>query len=198
MVDGLPITNSNLSAWQASLAYVPQQIVLVDDTIAQNIAFGVPGGEIDMAAVESAGRIARIHDFIVEELPRGYRTTVGERGVRLSGGQRQRIAIARALYRNPQVLVFDEATSALDNETEGAVMEAIDQLRGALTLIIVAHRLTTIRSCDCLFLLEHGELSDGELPRNCEDRISSSIGWLLSVNTGGWRALPVILSLNST
>ena len=127
-VDGVAITPDNLRAWQNSIGYVPQQIFLTDDTIAANIAFGLPRDEIDMDAVERAARVAELHGFISTDLPLGYQTRVGERGVRLSGGQRQRIGIARALYHDPDVLIMDEATSALDNLTEKAVMDAVHNL----------------------------------------------------------------------
>jgi ATP-binding cassette, subfamily B, bacterial PglK len=157
-VDGEPVTEANLRSWQASVAYVPQTIFLTDDTIAANIAFGVPRAEIDMAAVETAARIAALHDFIMNDLPAGYETTVGERGVRLSGGQRQRIGIARAMYRDPTLLIMDEATSALDNITEREVMEAVQRIRMDKTIILIAHRLTTVQTCDTIFLMERGEL----------------------------------------
>jgi ABC-type multidrug transport system fused ATPase/permease subunit len=158
-VDGIPITGGNLRKWQRSIGYVPQQIFLADDTVAANIAFGVTAEKIDIAAVERASHIANLHDFVAFELPDAYATTVGERGVRLSGGQRQRIGIARALYHNPQVLVLDEATSALDNLTERAVMEAVHNIGNKMTIILIAHRLTTVRNCDCIFLLEHGRVA---------------------------------------
>lgn len=157
-VDGLKLTDNLVRTWQRSIGYVPQQIFLSDDTVAGNIAFGLRAKAIDMDAVERAARIAQLHDFVVSELPQGYETLVGERGVRLSGGQRQRIGIARALYRDPDVLVFDEATSALDTITELAVMEALQNLTGKRTTILIAHRLSTVRSCDCIYLLEHGKL----------------------------------------
>ena len=157
-VDGTVLTADNLRSWQASIAYVPQAIFLTDDTIAANIAFGVPKGEIDMAAVEHAARVAALHDFILSELPTGYDTRVGERGVRLSGGQRQRIGIARAMYRDPTLLIMDEATSALDNITEREVMEAMQRIRGDKTIILIAHRLSTVRSCNTIFLMERGRL----------------------------------------
>ncbi len=156
LVDGAPITSANLRAWQRSLGYVPQSIYLTDESVAQNIAFGVPREKIDRAAVERAARIAALHDFVLEELPKGYDTIVGERGVRLSGGQRQRIGIARALYTDPSLLIMDEATSALDNITERAVMEAVDNIRHDRTIILIAHRLSTVRGCDTIFLLERG------------------------------------------
>ena len=138
---------------------MPQHIFLSDDTIAANIAFGVEADQIDHQSVERAARIANLHDFITNELPDRYQTMVGERGVRLSGGQRQRIGIARALYHDPDVLVLDEATSALDNVTEQAVMEAIHGLSRQKTIIMIAHRLSTVRQCDCIFFLENGRLS---------------------------------------
>lgn len=157
LVDGVPLNASNVRAWQRGIGYVPQQIFLTDESVAANIAFGVPQQEIDPEAVEHAARGARIHEFIMRELPKGYQTPVGERGVRLSGGERQRIGIARALYHNPSVLIFDEATSALDNLTEKAVMDAVHNLAGAKTIIIIAHRLSTVRACDEIFLLEAGK-----------------------------------------
>ena len=157
-VDGVAITGANVRAWKRSIGYVAQQIFLADDTVASNIAFGVPDDKIDMAAVERAARTAMVHDFIVGKLPQGYRTMVGERGVRLSGGERQRIGIARALYHDPDVLVLDEATSALDNVTERAVMDAIHSIGRSKTVILIAHRLTTVRACDSIFVLEEGGL----------------------------------------
>ncbi len=157
-VDGIPVTEENRRAWQKTLGYVPQSIFLTDDTIAANIAFGVPKDEIDMAAVERVGKTAALHDFVISDLPQGYQTMVGERGVRLSGGQRQRIGIARALYRNPALLIMDEATSALDNITERVVMEAVQNIRSDKTVILIAHRLSTVKSCDTIFLMERGRL----------------------------------------
>jgi ABC-type multidrug transport system fused ATPase/permease subunit len=158
-VDGVPIDFKSRRNWQRTIGYVPQQIYLADDTVAANIAFGLEPREIDEAAVERAARIASLHEFVVKELAHGYRTTVGERGVRLSGGQRQRIGIARALYHNPQVLILDEATSALDNLTEQAVMEAVNKLRHDITIILIAHRLTTVRECDQIYLLDRGRVA---------------------------------------
>ena len=157
-VDGQELTDDHVRLWHRSLGYVPQQIFLSDDTVAGNIAFGLPEKRIDMRAVEQAAKIANLHDFVVHELPDGYRTRVGERGVRLSGGQRQRIGIARALYHDPDVLILDEATSALDNLTEQAVMEAVHNLANRKTIVLIAHRLTTVRNCDRIFLLEQGNL----------------------------------------
>jgi ABC-type multidrug transport system fused ATPase/permease subunit len=158
VVDGTVISDKLVRAWQNNIGYVPQSIFLSDDTIAANIAFGVGRDAIDMAAVERAARIANLHEFVVNELPEGYQTRVGERGVRLSGGQRQRIGIARSLYRDPDLLVLDEATSALDSNTERAVMEALQNLGRSKTVIMIAHRLTTIQHCDKIFLLEKGRL----------------------------------------
>lgn len=157
-VDGIPINSLNVRLWRRNIGYIPQTIFLSDDTIAANIAFGIEPDAIDLAAVERAARIARLHDFIVQELPKGYRTEVGERGVRLSGGQRQRIGIARALYHDPGVLIMDEATSALDSSTESAVMEAIFGLEHSKTIIIIAHRLSTVRRCDCIHLFGDGHI----------------------------------------
>ena len=137
---------------------MPQNIYLADDTIAANIAFGVDPGNIDHEEVVRAAKNASIHDFVINELPKKYETTVGERGIRLSGGQRQRIGIARALYRQPQLLILDEATSALDNLTEEIVMEAVRNIGKNITIIIIAHRLSTVKDCDKIFLLENGQI----------------------------------------
>ena len=157
-VDGTPLGPDTLRAWQNAIGYVPQQIFLTDDTVAANIAFGLPPEARDPAAIERAARLAELHDFVIRDLPQGYDTEVGERGVRLSGGQRQRIGIARALYHDPAVLILDEATSALDNLTERAVMDAVRNLAHAKTIIMIAHRLTTVRACDTIFLIEYGKL----------------------------------------
>ncbi|EFK96136.1 ABC-type multidrug transport system, ATP binding permease protein, partial [sediment metagenome] len=157
-VDGTPLSDGDIREWQRVIGYVPQQIFLSDETIEGNIAFGVPSKSIDRAAVERAARAADLHDFIVTELPDGYDTTVGERGVRLSGGQRQRIGIARALYREPDLLILDEATSALDNLTEQSVMKAVRTLEGDKTIVLVAHRLSTVRTCDRIYMLNQGRV----------------------------------------
>lgn len=157
-VDGTPVTQRNLRKWQDLLGYVPQHIYLSDSTIRSNIAFGVPEAEIDEDRVRRAARIANLDSF-VRELPRGYDTTVGERGIRLSGGQRQRIGIARALYSEPDVLILDEATSSLDGMTENVVMEAIGSLARQKTIILIAHRLTTVRDCDVIYLMEAGRIT---------------------------------------
>jgi ABC-type multidrug transport system fused ATPase/permease subunit len=160
LVDGAPVaTETARRAWQRSIGYVPQHIFLSANTVAANIALGVPAEEIDMAAVERAARVAQLHDFIMKELPDGYQSEIGDRGVNLSGGQRQRIGIARALYRDPEVLVLDEATSALDVLTERAVMRALATLGDAKTIIMVAHRLSTVRDCDEILLLERGQVA---------------------------------------
>lgn len=157
-VGGTRITECNRREWQKSIGYVPQDIFLVDDTISKNIAFGCDEREIDMEAVIRAGKIANIHDFVMDELPHGYNTAVGERGVRLSGGQRQRIGIARALYNQPQVLILDEATSALDGATEQMIVDAVNNLDGGITIIMIAHRVSTLRQCDRIYLLESGQI----------------------------------------
>jgi len=157
-VDGYEISKYNRRAWQQNIGYVPQNIFLSDDTIAANIAFGVNSKFINQKNVESAAKIAKLHEFVIDELPQKYQTTIGERGVRLSGGQRQRIGIARALYHNPKILILDEATSALDNITEKAVMEAVNNITHDITIIIIAHRLNSIKNCDTIFLLEKGQL----------------------------------------
>jgi len=157
-VDGVPVSDEQLRAWQKSLGYVPQEIFLTDTSIAENIALGIPKAQIDQAQVERCARMAQVHEFIVHDLTAQYETLVGQRGVRLSGGQRQRIGIARALYHNPEVVVFDEATSALDTVTEQAVMDAIDALAHQKTIILIAHRLSTVKNCDQIVLLEQGAI----------------------------------------
>jgi ABC-type multidrug transport system fused ATPase/permease subunit len=157
LIDGRRLDNDLRAAWQAEIAHVPQAIYLADDTLAANIAFGVPAAEVDMDRVEQAARSAGIADFI-DNLPQRYGTKTGERGVRLSGGQRQRIGIARALYKRASVLVFDEATSALDTRTEEGVMASIGALGSDMTIVMIAHRLTTLKDCDRVIHLEHGRI----------------------------------------
>jgi ABC-type multidrug transport system fused ATPase/permease subunit len=157
LIDGTELTDANRSSWQAQIAHVPQLIYLADATVAENIAFGIEPEKIDRELVRKAAERAELTD-VIAGLPKGYDTFVGERGVRLSGGQRQRIGIARALYKRADVLVFDEATSALDNETEAAVMDAIDRLDRNLTIIIIAHRLSTLDGCDTIVRLENGRI----------------------------------------
>ena len=158
-IDETPLSRDNLRSWQRSIGYVPQSIFLTDDSVRQNIAFGVTKDAVDDQAVERAARLAALHDFVMDELPEGYETIVGERGVRLSGGQRQRIGIARALFHNPSLLILDEATSALDNITERVVMEAVETIRDEMTIIMIAHRLSTVRNCDVIYVMEHGTVA---------------------------------------
>ncbi|WP_008312894.1 ABC transporter ATP-binding protein [Leptolyngbya sp. PCC 6406] len=155
--DGVPLTGESLRAWQRTVAHVPQSIFLSDGSITENIAFGVDPAAVDFEQVQKAAHLAQIAAF-VEDLPAGYDTYVGERGIRLSGGQRQRIGIARALYKRASVIVFDEATSALDNLTEREVMAAIHGLSRQITIILIAHRLTTVEKCDCIFELSQGKV----------------------------------------
>jgi len=157
-IDGAVLDIARMGAkWRETVGYVPQSIFLSDDTIERNIAFGVRDGEIDTDRVRRVAQQAEVHAF-VDELPEGYQTLTGERGVRLSGGQRQRIGLARALYRNPSLLVLDEATSALDGATEAAVMKAIYGLERERTVVVIAHRLQTVRKCDRILLLDRGLL----------------------------------------
>lgn len=156
-VDDIVIKGESKKAWQKIIAHVPQNIYLADATLAENIAFGLSKDKIDMERVKIAAKKAKI-DHFAESSPEGYETTVGERGMRLSGGQRQRIGIARALYKEATVLIFDEATSALDNSTEREIMDAIDSLDSSLTVIIVAHRLTTIKKCDVVIEISQGKI----------------------------------------
>jgi len=158
LVDDVDISTS-LRAWQRNLGYVPQTPYLLDDTLRRNIAFGVPDPEIDETAVAEAVHMAQLTD-LVATLPKGLDTEVGEKGIRLSGGQRQRIVIARALYRRSSVLIFDEATSELDNQTEREISTAIEALARSKTLIIIAHRITTVRNCDTIVLLAGGRVVD--------------------------------------
>ncbi len=158
-VDGTSVTPSNNRAWQVHIAHVPQTVFLSDASIEENIAFGVPKDRIDLCRVRQAAEQAQLAGSI-ETWPEKYQTFVGERGIRLSGGQRQRIGIARALYKQADVIIFDEATSALDNETEQAVMQAIENLSQDLTLLIIAHRVTTLKGCTQIV-----ELSDGGIKR---------------------------------
>jgi ABC-type multidrug transport system fused ATPase/permease subunit len=159
-VDGIEINDANRKSWQKNLGYVPQSIYLTDDTIRNNIAFGIDPQKIDDAAVMQAAKIANIHDFVAGELSEGYNTIIGERGIRLSGGQRQRIGIARAVYHDPSALILDEATSALDSLTEIAIMDAIKNLSHKKTIIMIAHRITTVKGCDVIYLMEKGVIVD--------------------------------------
>jgi ABC-type multidrug transport system fused ATPase/permease subunit len=160
LVDDVAITVENRRSWQDRLGYVPQDIYLTGRSVAENIAFGIEAGAIDMGKVRSCAEIAQIHDFVQLELPDGYATPIGDRGLRLSGGQRQRIGIARALYNDPAVLVLDEATNALDPTTELRVLEALDHHCSSMTRIIVAHRMSTVRSCNTIGVVDRGRLTD--------------------------------------
>jgi ATP-binding cassette subfamily B protein len=171
LVDGQPVSLQHQRAWQRSVAHVPQSIFLADSTITENIAFGILPEQIDLERVRRAAQQARIAEFI-ESRPEAYSSIVGERGVRLSGGQRQRIGIARALYKQASVLIFDEATSALDNQTEQSVMHAIEGLSEDLTILIIAHRLTSLKNCTQIV-----ELGAGGIKRagSYKDIVSQSI-----------------------
>lgn len=157
VVDGVDISDALVPAWQANLGYVPQHIFLIDDTVAANIAFGVESQLVDQAAVERAAKMACIHE-VIQALPQGYQTVVGEQGLRLSGGQRQRIGIARALYKDPELLILDEATSALDGATEAEVHEAVLNTARTRTVIVIAHRLASLKDCDQILVMERGQV----------------------------------------
>ena len=159
-INGSPLNKQTIPLWQACLGYVPQAGFLADGTITRNIAFGIDESQFNHERVREVARIAQISEFIESELPQQYETLVGERGVRLSGGQRQRLCIARALYYDPKVLILDEATSALDGITEEKVMSSIQKLSGGKTILLIAHRLTTLQECDTIFLLNDGKLID--------------------------------------
>ena len=159
--DGVDIFK-NYESWLAQIGYIPQSIYLIDESIRDNIAFGIDADKIDEKRIWEVLEEAQLKEF-VEELPEGLNTTIGDRGVRLSGGQRQRIGIARALYNDPEILVFDEATSALDNDTEAAVMEAVNSFHGRKTMIIIAHRLNTIEKCDMIYKVENMKLVETTL-----------------------------------
>jgi len=172
IIDGVIINDNNLRSWQSNIGYVPQNIHLIDDTVSRNIAFWEDKKDIDQRAIEHSSSLANIHDFIVNELPQGYETKIGEQGVRLSGGQRQRLGVARALYCDPSLLVFDEATSSVDGITENTIMNAIQDLSSKKTILIIAHRLTTVKNCDIIYMLDRGEIKDkniySELLKNNE------------------------------
>ncbi len=159
--DGVDIFK-NYESWLAQIGYIPQSIYLIDESIRENIAFGIDADKIDEKRIWEVLEEAQLKEFI-EELPEGLNTTIGDRGIRLSGGQRQRIGIARALYHNPEILVFDEATSALDNETEAAVMEAVNSFHGKKTMVIIAHRLNTIEKCDIIYKVENEKIVETSL-----------------------------------
>ena len=157
-IDGVRLDTEHVRSWQNNVGYVPQHIFLSDDSVAANIALGTPASQVNREALERAARMADLHEFVVKDLPLGYATKIGERGVRLSGGQRQRIGVARALYHDPQVLVLDEATSAMDNNTERTVMQALHRIGQSTTVIIIAHRLTTVQGCEQIFMFHEGGL----------------------------------------
>lgn len=171
-IDGKIINNLNRRSWQRSIGYVPQQIYLSDDTIISNIAFGVEPNKINKNAVIDAAKISHLHDFVDSNLPLKYQTVVGERGAKLSGGQKQRIGIARALYHNPQVLIMDEATNALDNLTEQKVINSILKLKESKTIILITHRLSSLKNCDNIILIEEGQIIDqGNFEQLSQNRV---------------------------
>jgi len=160
MVDGTEITAGNIEGWKRNVGYVPQDIYLSNDSVTNNIAFGIPDDQINMEKVVRAAQIAHVHDFVTGSLADGYDTKIGDRGIRLSGGQRQRIGIARAMYNDPEVLILDEATNSLDGLTEESFVEALAELAAVKTIIIIAHRLNTIMNCDQIYLLDSGRIVD--------------------------------------
>ena len=159
-IDDVPLDPFNISAWRKQVGYVPQRVVLFDESVAANVAFGIPPAERSMAQVEWACKVAKIDLFIEQSLEHGYQTRLGENGIRLSGGQAQRIAIARALYHKPSVLILDEATAALDGVTEHEIIETMEELAGKMTIIMIAHRLNTVKNCDMIYLFEKGQIVD--------------------------------------
>lgn len=159
-IDHTIINKKNYRSWQRIVGYVPQQIYIADDSVAANIAFGVDYEDIDQEEVERVAKISNLHEFVINELPMQYKTKVGERGIKLSGGQRQRIGIARALYHKPKLLIMDEGTSSLDNITEHIIMETINKIKKDITIILIAHRLNTVRNCDNIFILENGQVKE--------------------------------------
>lgn len=159
-VDGDPLSDNDMKKWRALIGYVPQEVSLFDDTVTRNIVFGIEDSKIDIDRVHESARMANIDEFIVDQLEQGYDTFVGEKGIRLSGGQRQRIGLARAFYNDPSLLILDEATSALDGITEDAIMESIYSGTDDLTVIMIAHRISTVRDCDCIYLMDRGHIVD--------------------------------------
>jgi ATP-binding cassette, subfamily B, bacterial PglK len=158
-VDKKSINSKNMHLWQKKIAYMPQNVFLIDDTISANIAFGLSKNEIEFDKIVNAAKIANLHDFI-NTLDKGYDTSIGEQGIKLSGGERQRLGIARTIYNNPEIIVLDEGTSALDTVTEVAVMEAIKSLAKEKTIILIAHRLSTVKNCDIIYLMNNGEIEE--------------------------------------
>jgi len=159
LIDNIALDEGNIALWQRNIGYVPQDVFLIDDTIIKNIAFSSEDDNISLEEVKSACKAAGLSKFI-DSLPDGYKTLVGERGAKLSGGQIQRIGIARALYKKPKVIVFDEATSALDNITEKIVMESVNNLSQNKTIIMIAHRLSSIKNCDIIYVMKNGCIVD--------------------------------------
>ncbi len=158
LVDGVALGEENILSWQGQIAHVPRHIFLCDGSIIENVAFGLPSKKMDLERVHEACRRAELHEFVTS-LAAGYETVVGERGVRLSGGQRQRLGLARALYKNASVLILDEATSALDDATEASVIDAVHRLGSEYTVMMIAHRVTTLQRCDIIYRLEEGQIS---------------------------------------
>jgi ABC-type multidrug transport system fused ATPase/permease subunit len=172
IIDGVNVDKSNIAGWRKNIGYVPQDIILNDAPIEENIAYGISRNQIDFQKVVSCAKHAQLHEFIINSSTEGYKTFVGERGVRLSGGQRQRLGIARALYHDPAVLIFDEATSALDSQTEIAVMQSLNSISENRTVILIAHRLSTLENCDRIIRLEDGKLVfDGNFSEFCNENI---------------------------
>lgn len=160
LLDGKRLSEENLDGWADQIGYVPQDINLINGSVAENISFGCKEDSIDFDRVEASAKLANIHDFVLNNLPKGYESLIGEVGFRLSGGLKQRIGIARALYRQPSVLIFDEATSALDNKTEKEIVDAISSLSHKMTIIVIAHRLSTLKECDMIMVLKNGKIVD--------------------------------------
>ena len=159
-IDGEKVENHNIMSWQNSIGYVPQKVYLVDESVEANIAFGTNKEKIDNLSIIESAKIAQIHDFIINDLPQGYKTNIGENGSKLSGGQRQRLGISRALYNNPDILIMDEATNALDKLTENNLMKSIYELRDKLTVILITHNIETLNNCDQIYFLENGSIKD--------------------------------------
>jgi len=159
LIDGTPLLSENIGNWQDKIGFVAQSIFLSDASIMENIAFGLSKNDIDISKVHRAIELSHLSK-VIAELPKGVETMVGERGVQLSGGQRQRIGIARALYHDPEILIFDEATSALDGTTEKTIMDAIHDFSGLKTIIMIAHRLTTLKKCDLIYFIDQGRVVD--------------------------------------
>lgn len=159
-VDGEKVENQNIRSWQNSIGYVPQKVYLTDESVEANIAFGISKEKIDNLSIIKSAKIAQIHDFIINDLPQGYKTNIGENGSKLSGGQRQRLGISRALYNNPDILILDEATNALDKLTEKNLMKSIYELRDKLTVILITHNIETLNNCDQIYFFENGSIKD--------------------------------------